>query len=225
MWSNYIDDLLKKCINKILSKEYSKCEEYLNLISLYNGISVQQKAIFYSYKFSSIYHQSEDEEQLFKISRKLIKLLKNNEDDNLIPRDIKKMIVKQIYKFTTFLHKSKNYFFEYYLEQELKKFRKYYPNDKMSMELSYKIKNSYEEINKMIIEQQENFKNKKYRKEYKNLKKLFIENKYNLKIEKRKPKDSCFILSTYWVRNFIYYLNKITNEIQRNNFYFYEEML
>jgi len=217
MWSNYIDDLLKKCINKILSKEYSKCEEYLNLISLYNGISVQQKAIFYSYKFSSIYHQSEDEEQLFKISRKLIKLLKNNEDDNLIPRDIKKMIVKQIYKFTTFLHKSKNYFFEYYLEQELKKFRKYYPNDKMSMELSYKIKNSYEEINKMIIEQQENFKNKKYRKEYKNLKKLFIENKYNLKIEKRKPKDSCFILSTYWVRNFIYYLNKITNEIQRNN--------
>ena len=215
--SPFVDDLFKKCFNKIINNEYSKSEQYLNLISLQDEISLQQKTLFYSYKFTLIYHEKSDEDLLIKISRKLIKLLINNEDNKLITRDIKKMVVKQLYKFTTLLHKNKNYFFEYYLEQELKKFRKYYPNEKMSMELSFKINNTYKEINKMILEQQEIFKNKKYRKEYKSLKKLFIENKYNLKLEKRKVKDSCFLLSTYWVKNFIYYLNKITNEKQRNN--------
>ena len=53
--SPFVDDLFKKCFNKIINNEYSKSEQYLNLISLQDEISLQQKTLFYSYKFTLIY--------------------------------------------------------------------------------------------------------------------------------------------------------------------------
>ena len=48
--------------------------------------------------------------------------------------------------------------------------------------------------------------------EYETLKKNFIDETFNLFSKELKEDDSCYLISTHWIRTFIYYLNIISQE-------------
>ena len=50
-----IDDLLSKALTSLKSKEFEQCEQYINLISLYSPLAINQKIKLLSYKFMLFY--------------------------------------------------------------------------------------------------------------------------------------------------------------------------
>ena len=100
--SGKIDDLLLKALTKLKNKDYDKCEQFLNLISLYSPLAINQKIKLLSYKFY-IFYLTKDDKILLMIANKYLKFLYSSLYDNDIEEDNNKTMLKQLFHFTQIL--------------------------------------------------------------------------------------------------------------------------
>jgi hypothetical protein len=70
----------------------------------------------------------------------------------------------------------------------------------------------YQQLNKELTEQKKKFIKNIFSTEYETLKKNFIDESFNLFSKELKEDDNCYLISTHWIRTFIYYLNIISQE-------------
>ena len=236
---NHSTELLFSKINTLIkSNKYYEAQQYLNLISLINPLSTIEHLYFYFYSFEInkyfyIAHKTKKKPKknsysenissnainnniyLMHLSYYLKKMNKyfNNYTKEL-KKEIKKIIISKIYQFCLILHKEKEFLIEYYYISELSENEKYITILESNMEAEiYKRKNFlYKELNKELNEQKKKFTKNIFSTEYETLKKNFIDETFNLFSKELKEEDNCYLISTHWIRTFIYYLNIISQE-------------
>ena len=216
--SPVVEDLLKKAFNEINNNNYIKSEEILNLIDAFIPKNFNQIIKLELYKFI-IGFKNQEITNLISISRKLYKYLINGEENGL-ENENRILIIKSLFRFTRILHKEEEYYYENFLCQKLLKFKKYFLNENMLIEIANKQTLIYKELNIKILEKKEEFIKMKYKNEYIHLYNIFIENKYDLDLDNKPINQSCYLISTYWLLTFFYYLKYIITEIseeEQNN--------
>ena len=127
---------------------------------------------------------------------------------------IKKIILSKIYQFCLIIHKEKEFLMEYYYISELTENEKYTEimDSNMQAEIYKRKYLIYTELNKELNEQKKKFTKNLYSSEYEILKKNFIDETFNLYSKELKEGDNCYLISTHWIRTYIYYLNIISQE-------------
>ena len=209
-----IDDLLSKALTSLKSKEFEQCEQYINLISLYSPLAINQKIKLLSYKFM-LFYISKDVKILLMIVNKYLKFIYSALYESDIDASNKKVMLRQIFQLTEIIHKNKNYYLEYFLFQVLLKSKiNAIISDQLAIDLNNKMIYAFKSIDDIIKGEKEQFKNDSYSKYYQKLKKKFIDNKYSFPEEK---KENCYIVSTDWIRTFIAFLIVITSASAKQN--------
>ena len=235
-----IEQLFNKIQNLIDNQNLYESQQYINLISLFNPLSTIEKLrlYFYSFEISKFFYmkfspkkpKSKNKEEtssfissnnlktniylikLFFCIKKITKYFLKYFDD--IKTNIKHIILTKIYQFCSILHKEKEYLIEYYFISEISDNEKY--NKIMESNLRSEIfrrKNIlYNVLNKEIIQQRKKYTTNTFSTEYETLRRNFLDEKYNIVSKDLKEGDNCYIISTYWIKNFIYYINIISKE-------------
>lgn len=212
--SSKIDDLLLKALLNLKNKDYEKCEQFLNLISLYSSLAINQKIKLLSIKFY-IFYLTKDDKILLMIANKYLKFLYSSLYDTDIEENNKKIMLKQLFQLTEVLNKNKNFFLEYFFYQILQKSKcNTMIKDDLSIEIYEKMINSFKNIDEIIQAIKQGFQADKYSKYYQKLKNKFIDNKYSFPEEK---KENCYLVSTDWIRTFIYFLMVVTSPSKSEN--------
>ena len=235
-----IDQIFNKVKNLIENNKYYESQQYLNLVSLFNPLSTIEhiKLYFYYFEIAKFFYihfapkkiKAKEEQifssyitsnnintniylmKLFYYIKKITKYFTKYYDD--LNAKIKHIILAKIYQFCSILHKEKEYLIEFYFVSEIsenEKFKKIMDSNILSE--IYKRKNSlYKELNKEIIEKRKKYTNNIYISEFDTFKRNFIDEKYNIISKDLKEGDNCYIISTFWIKNFIYFLNIISKE-------------
>ena len=232
------EQMFSKINNLIKLKKYNESQQYLNLISILNPLSTIEHLhlYFYSFEISKhfyIIHKNKSKAKktfysenissdsinnniyLMKLLYCIKKMMKyfNNYTKEL-KLEIKKIILSKIYQFCLIIHKEKEYLLEYYYICELSENEKY--NEIMDSNMQAEIYKRkyllYKELNKELIEQKKKFTKNLFSTEYELLKKNFIDETFNLFSKDLKEGDNCYLISTHWIRTYIYYLNIISQE-------------
>ena len=232
------EQMFSKINNLIKLKKYNESQQYLNLISILNPLSTIEHLhlYFYSFEISKhfyILHKNNSKAKkkfysenissdsinnniyLMKLLYCIKKMMKyfNNYTKEL-KLEIKKIILSKIYQFCLIIHKEKEYLLEYYYICELSENEKYTEimDSNMQAEIYKRKYLLYKELNKELIEQKKKFTKNLFSTEYELLKKNFIDETFNLFSKDLKEGDNCYLISTHWIRTYIYYLNIISQE-------------
>ena len=232
------EQMFKKIDNLILSKKFYESQQILNLISLINPLSTIEhlSLYFYSFEISKnffIMHKNRPRKKkeyysenissnsinnniyIMKLSYCIKKMMKyfNNYNKEL-KLDIKKIILSKIYQYCNIIHKEKEFLLEYYFISELSENEKYIEimGSNMQAEIYKRKYVLYQQLNKELTEQKKKFIKNIFSTEYETLKKNFIDESFNLFSKELKEDDNCYLISTHWIRTFIYYLNIISQE-------------
>ena len=150
--------------------------------------------------------------KLFFHIKKIKKYFLNYSDD--LSMRMKHIILSKICQFCNILHKEKEFLLEFYFISELlenEKFNKIMDSNFIS-EIFRRKSFLYKELNKEIIEQRKKYTNNIFSNEYETLRKSFLDQKYNISSKDLKEEDNWYIISTHWIKTFIYYLNIISKE-------------
>ena len=232
------EQMFKKIDNLILSKKFYESQQILNLISLINPLSTIEhlSLYFYSFEISKnffIMHKNRLRKKkeyysenissnsinnniyIMKLSYCIKKMMKyfNNYNKEL-KLDIKKIILSKIYQYCNIIHKEKEFLLEYYYISELSENEKYIEimGSNMQDEIYKRKYFLYQQLNRELTEQKKKFLKNIFSTEYETLKKNFIDETFNLFSKELKEDDNCYLISTHWIRTFIYYLNIISQE-------------
>ena len=237
-----IDQIFNKIKNLIYNNKFYESQKYINLISLFNPLSTIEhlKLYFFSFEICKTFYnkfsikktksksKSKDNSsvnissnslntniyliKLFYYIKKMTKYFLKYYDD--LKAQIKHIILAKIYQFCSILHKEKEYLMEFYFISELsenEKFNKIMDSNIRS-EIFKRKKCLYNELNKEIIEQRNKYTKNTFISEYETLRRNFLDEKYNIISKDLKEGDNCYIISTYWIKTFIYYINIISKE-------------
>ena len=235
-----IEQLFNKIKNFIDNKNFYEGQQYINLVSLFNPLSTIEKLSLYFYsfeiirffyiKFSPKKSKSKNKDKvssnissnslntniylikLFYYIKKMTKYFLKYYDDIKIKN--KHIILTKIYQFCSILHKEKEYLIEFYFISEIfenEKFNKIMESNIRS-EIFTRKNSLYQVLNKEIIEQRKKYTTNAFSTEYETLRRNFLDEKYNIVSKDLKEGDNCYIISTYWIKNFIYYINIISKE-------------
>ena len=237
-----IDQIFNKIKDSIYNNKFYEAQQYINLISLFNPLSTIEhlKLCFFSFEINKHFYfsamknskksKSKSKEtqisytssnslntnlylmRLFFHIKKIKKYFLNYSDD--LSMQIKHIILSKIYQFCNILHKEKEFLLEFYFISELsenEKFNKIMDSNFIS-EIFRRKSFLYKELNQEIIEQRKKYTNNKFSNEYETLRKSFLDEKYNISSKDLREGDNCYIISTHWVKIFIYYLNIISKE-------------
>ena len=232
-----IKEKFTKIKNYLKLQKYSEAKKYINLISLYNTLSTIEHLNLYFYSFEitkNLYIKYPNINQkkpknsnnissnnintniyLMELSyyiKKMMKYFHNYGKELKLQK--KKIILSKIYQFCEILHKEKEFLLEYYFINELSDNEKYIEiMDSYMLGEIYQRKNVlYKNLNKELIEQKKNYIKNKFSTDYEILKKNFIDESFNLFSKELKEGENCYLISTYWIKTFIYYLNIISKE-------------
>ena len=233
------EQMFSKINNLIKSNKYYESNQYLNLISLIKPLSTIEHLYLYFYSFEISKHFYIIHTKTPKPKKPIIKPNNNSSNtttNNLylmkllycikkmmkyfnnytkeLKLEIKKIILSKIYQFCLILHKEKEFLMEYYYISELSENEKYMEimDSNMQAEIYKRKYLLYKELNKNIIEQKKLFTKNIFSTEYELLKKYFMDEAFNLFSKELKEGDNCFLISTYWIKTFIYYLNIVSQE-------------
>ena len=232
------EQMFKKIDNLILSKKFYESQQILNLISLINPLSTIEhlSLYFYSFEISKnffIMHKNRPRKKkeyysenissnsinnniyIMKLSYCIKKMMKYfNNCNKELKLDIKKIILSKIYQYCNIIHKEKEFLLEYYYISELSENEKYIEimGSNMQAEIYKRKYVLYQQLNKELTEQKKKFIKNIFSTEYETLKKNFIDESFNLFSKELKEDDNCYLISTHWIRTFIYYLNIISQE-------------
>ena len=232
------EQMFTKINNLIKMKKYNESQQYLNLISLMKPLSTIEylNLYFYSFEISKhfyiSYKNNTKSEKTFysknissnKVNnniylmkllyciKKMMKYFNNYTKE--LELKIKKIILSKIYQFCLIIHKEKEYLIEYYYISELSENEKYTEimDSNMQAEIFKRKYLLYTELNKELNEQKKQFIKNTFSSEYEILKKNFIDETFNLYSKEFKEGDNCYLISTHWIRTYIYYLNIISQE-------------
>ena len=232
------EQMFSKINNLIKLKKYNESQQYLNLISLMKPLSTIEylNLYFYSFEISKhfyiSYKNNTKSEKTFysknissnKVNnniylmkllyciKKMMKYFNNYTKE--LELKIKKIILSKIYQFCLIIHKEKEYLIEYYYISELSENEKYTEimDSNMQAEIFKRKYLLYTELNKELNEQKKQFIKNTFSSEYEILKKNFIDETFNLYSKEFKEGDNCYLISTHWIRTYIYYLNIISQE-------------
>ena len=237
-----IDQLFSKVNESLYKNKFFEAQQYINLISLYNPLSTIEhlKLYFFSFEicknFYSLHRQkfakkekneSKDNNtssiscnllqkdiylmKLFFCVKKMIKYFLKYKDNLNIK--YKHIILTKIYQFCTILHKEKEFLLEFYFISKLcenEEFNKIMDSNIRS-EILCRKKCLYNILNDEINKRRKQYRNNIYSNEYDILRNNFL-NKYDLDEGKLKEGDLCYIISTHWIKTFIYYIDIISKE-------------
>ena len=233
-----IEQLFSKVNDFLINDNYYESLKYLNLIFLFDPLSTvdRLKLFFYSFEISKrLYLKSSENSKPIKSTTNLtqISLTKNPnihmqnllyniknimkyfilfEED--LKHEIKKTILTKIYQFCAIIHYEKKYLLEFYFISELCDNEKYLNimEDKMKADIFQRKKVLYKKLNQEILTQKQKYINNLYDTEYETLRRNFLDEKYNLMSKDLKEGDNCYIISTHWIKTFMYYLDLISKE-------------
>ena len=232
------EQMFSKINNLIKLKKYNESQQYLNLISLMKPLSTIEYLNLYFYSFEINKHfyilyknNSKNEKTFYSANissdsvnnniylmrllyciKKMMKYFNNYTKE--LQLKIKKIILSKIYQFCLIIHKEKEFLMEYYYISELTENEKYTEimDSNMQAEIYKRKYLIYTELNKELNEQKKKFTKNLYSSEYEILKKNFIDETFNLYSKELKEGDNCYLISTHWIRTYIYYLNIISQE-------------
>jgi len=232
------EQMFTKINNLIKIKKYNESQQYLNLISLMKPLSTIEYLNLYFYSFEINKHfyilyknNSKNEKTFYSANissdsvnnniylmrllyciKKMMKYFNNYTKE--LQLKIKKIILSKIYQFCLIIHKEKEFLMEYYYISELIENEKYTEimDSNMQAEIYKRKYLIYTELNKELNEQKKKFTKNLYSSEYEILKKNFIDETFNLYSKELKEGDNCYLISTHWIRTYIYYLNIISQE-------------
>ena len=232
------EQMFSKINNLIKLKKYNESQQYLNLISLMKPLSTIEYLNLYFYSFEINKHfyilyknNSKNEKTFYSANissdsvnnniylmrllyciKKMMKYFNNYTKE--LQLKIKKIILSKIYQFCLIIHKEKEFLMEYYYISELIENEKYTEimDSNMQAEIYKRKYLIYTELNKELNEQKKKFTKNLYSSEYEILKKNFIDETFNLYSKELKEGDNCYLISTHWIRTYIYYLNIISQE-------------
>ena len=232
------EQMFSKINNLIRAKNYYESQQYLNLISLINPLSTIEHLYYYFYSFEVSKHFYLTHKNIPKQKRtfyseyissnkinnniyllKLLYCIKKmtkyfNNYTKELKLEIKKIILSKIYQFCNILHKEKEFLLEYYYISELSENEKYIEimESNIQAEIYRRKYFLYQQLNKELTEQKKKFIKNIFSSEYEALKNNFIDETFNLFSKELKEDDNCYLISTHWIRTFIYYLNIISQE-------------